>query len=84
MPSGPVRGTGTGGKAVGGGGVLHHLSRSHRMEIYFPFYEKTKSTMNHNSRAKESISRGKKRLKAQIPFTTHWHFAVFALINCSS
>ena len=26
----------------------------------------------------------KKTLKAQIPFTTHWHFAMFALINCSS
>lgn len=54
----------------------------------FPILRKTiwqkKSTMNHNSRAKESISRGKKRLKAQIPFTTHWHFAMFALINCSS
>ena len=27
-------------KPWGGGGVLHRLSRSHRMKIYFPFYEK--------------------------------------------
>ena len=29
MPSGPVRETGTGGKAVGGGGGLHHPFRGH-------------------------------------------------------
>ena len=74
MPSGPVRETGTGGKAVGegGGGVSIIRFAVTSNGNLFPILRKTiwqtKSTMNHNSRAKESISRGK---KAESPNTLY-------------
>ena len=88
MPSGPVRETGTGGKAVGGGGGLHHPFRGHIEWKFISHFTKNNlaNEVHYESQFKSErvyVTR-KKRLKAQIPFTTHWHFAMFALINCSS
>ena len=74
-------------KQWGGGGSPSSVSRSHRMEIYFPFYEKQfgkRSPLWITIQERKSLFHAEKRLKAQIPFTTHWHFAMFALINCSN
>ena len=75
-------------KRWGGGGCLHHPFRGHIEWKFISHFTKNNlaNEVHYESQFKSErvYFTRKKRLKAQIPFTTHWHFAMFALINCSS
>ena len=67
---------------------LHHPFRGHIEWKFISHFTKNNlaNEVHYESQFKSErvYFTRKKRVKAQIPFITHWQFAMFALINCSS